>query len=173
MYLDSARKFLESRDTSAAARMFGLAAPILREHATLSTSTAQDPLRTSAGELDSLAAAIRAGQVVTSDAYTSVLIRLNLTEAEHHRSLAAAALVAGDTMLAGEELVMSADHFDRALRDRGPVPSQIATLIDEALKLGTAMHRAEAFAASDVDARLTALGRSIQTARAGGPVISK
>ena len=172
VYLDSARHWLGSTDTSGLARMFGLAAPMLREHADMPTSAAKLQLRASADELDRLVERMRAGQLVTSGEYLPVLIRLNLSEAEHHRSQAAVAWVNHDTVTAGEDLLMAADHLDRAVRDaRGAPEGLTATMIAEAQKLGAAMHRGEAFSAAEVDSKLIALNAAIQAER--GPKVSK
>lgn len=90
-YIDSAYAWMASRGYSDAERVLRLAPPLLREHADMPTSAAKLELRAGAMALDSLVARFGAGAIPPVEDLRAVTVRINLAEAEHHRSQAAVA----------------------------------------------------------------------------------
>jgi hypothetical protein len=117
--LDAARRLLMRDDTTVAAAELRLAAEFFRRHADAAPGPAADDLRLVASLLQVLATDVAAGRVRDPAMLDSLYVLVQTAEAEYHRSIAVERWAAHDTVTTGEELVMAADHFERALRDSG------------------------------------------------------
>jgi hypothetical protein len=120
-YLDSARVFFLASDFEPAADALVGAIAINREHAASAAEPARTALLRSATELEALASRMmdrRVGSVAPMD---SAFARLHLAEVQLHCTRAEdewAQRQAGST---AAEMLMLADHFERAARDVGYV----------------------------------------------------
>ena len=157
--LDSVRMIVEFTRPGDAAVPLRRAAALLYEHAGIPASAAKSQLRLSAEELDGLADRLEAGDTLAATrAIDAAIRRVNVVEAEHHHSLAIAAWARRDTLGTGDELVMTADHLDRALRDVNPaLTPQWKTLLGHTYELGTAMIDGAALNTMDIGSTLSRL----------------
>jgi hypothetical protein len=162
-YIDSAYAWMASRDAVAAARVLGEAPVLLREHANMPTSAATRELRAGALALDSVIARMNAGVLPPVEDFRATTVRINLAEAEHHRSQAAIAWAKEDMRAVGAEMVMAADHLDRATRDAPATrTADVTRLLERAYTLGGALGKGSSSSNAEVTAVLTELARAIR-----------
>lgn len=116
---DRARAALVREDYAESARHLEDAAAFMRSHADEAEIGAIAALQGSAKELEVLAQRLAGGEPPTTRALDRVFANANRAEAQHHLTRAIAALSDSDHRRAGEELLWSVDHFERAARDLG------------------------------------------------------
>lgn len=116
-YLDAARQAYLANDPTFAAPPLRAAAEVNRRHAANAAEPAASSLRQSAEELEDLASRVLDHGLSSVAPMDSAFARLHLAEAELHCLGAEAAWAARRPGTAGAEMLMLADHFERAARD--------------------------------------------------------
>ena len=132
-YLDIAREAFLANDERFAAPRLRAAADITRRHAADATEPAASALRRSADELEAMATRMMDDGLSSVAPLDSAFARLHLAEAQYHCLRAEAAWGSRQPGLTGAEMLMLADHFERAARDVGyrltpPVTATLSTL---------------------------------------------
>jgi hypothetical protein len=115
---DRARAALQQRDFATAKTELGNAAAFMRSQAQEAQGDARPALERAAAEFDTLSAQLSKGNVQVR-MLDRAFARANRAEAEHHLLRAKDAVAKQDNARAGEELTMSVDHLERALKDAG------------------------------------------------------
>ena len=115
--LDSARVAFIRKDYEGCITRLAEAAAFFREHSRVAERDARPALDAAAEEVETFLANVAKGRDRTVRDLDRVSAQANSAEAEMHLSNAQAAMIAGDSVRAGEELVMSIDHLERAARD--------------------------------------------------------
>lgn len=130
--LDSARVALVAGDTAAAIRLLHRAAAFLVIQATDPPSGGSYTLLSASSALDSLAGDIRRRGVRDTARLAWYSALVNVAEAERHEALAGVAWSTRSEQSVSDELLMAADHMERAAADaRLPLPlSALSTLED-------------------------------------------
>jgi hypothetical protein len=116
---DRARAALLRRDFAASARELARASALIDTHAGEAELGAVAALQGAAKEIAVLAQRLERGEAQTPRNFDRVVANANRAEAQHHLTRADAARAKRDYRLAGEELLMSIDHLERAARDLG------------------------------------------------------
>ena len=115
--LDSARAALSGGDTATAIRLLHRAAAFLVIQATEPPTGGTYMLLAASSALDSLAGDIRRTGLRDSTRLAAYSARVNLAEAERHETLAGVAWSTRSKESAADELLMAADHLERAATD--------------------------------------------------------
>jgi hypothetical protein len=138
--LDRARAAFEQKQFDAMRAELANAAEFLRLEARQAQGEAGEPLRPVAAELDSLAHRVAAGDLPTATLVDRVFVNANRAEARYHLLRAGDAIATGDNDRAGEELMMSVDHLERAAKDAGRLADvSVRTAIGDARSLAGEM----------------------------------
>jgi len=114
---DGARAALVRKDFEGAATALSDAATFYEVEARTAPLDAKPALDRAGEALDSVAARVAHGEIRTPDALDRVFVNAHGAESWLHLTRAHAALLKRDNVRAGEELVMSVDHLERAARD--------------------------------------------------------
>ena len=130
--LDSARAALVSGDTATAIRQLHRAAAFLVIQATDPPSGGSYTLLSASSALDSLAGDIRRRGVRDTARLVRLSALVNVAEAERHEALASVAWATRSEQSVSDELLMAADHMERAAADARLTlpPSALSTLED-------------------------------------------
>jgi hypothetical protein len=160
--LDSARADLARGEFDLAAPPLRHAAAFFRMHATSPRGSGSSAMLVSATSLDDLARDLEGGKTTTIGRLDTLSARANLAEAEYHRSLAAVAWTTQAKESVADELVMAADHFERAAHDAGlPITSTQRELLREVRHVAAELSARPAPALTDFDEPIAALGSEI------------
>jgi hypothetical protein len=116
-WFDTAREAVSRKDFEGAATALTDAATFLQAEARDAGSGVGQALERVAEELDLIAVRVAHGEVHAPDVLDSVFARAHTAEASLHLLRGHAAMVKRDKIGAGEELVMSIDHLERAAKD--------------------------------------------------------
>jgi len=114
---DAAREALVQKDFESAAAALSDAATFIQAEARTAGVDAKRALERSAEEIDLIAVRVAHGEIHAPDALDRVYAAAHAAEALHHLYRAHTAMLKRDNVRAGEELVMSADHLERAAKD--------------------------------------------------------
>jgi hypothetical protein len=114
---DRARAAVLAKDFATSARELAEASAFLRTHAEEAELGAIAALQGASKELEMVAQRLARGESQTVRTLDRVFANANRAEAQHHLTRAVAAMQDRDYRRAGEELVMSIDHLERAARD--------------------------------------------------------
>ncbi|MEO5870727.1 MAG: hypothetical protein ABIT91_12815 [Gemmatimonadaceae bacterium] len=115
-----------------------------------------------ATSLDDLARDLEGGNKTTVGRLDALSARASLAEAEYHRSLAAVAWATQAKESVADELVMAADHLERAALDAGlPITSTQRDLLRELRSVAAELSARPAPALIDLNEPLAALGSEI------------
>ena len=114
---DNARDAVARKDFEGAATALSDAATFFQREARDAQPDMKQALDGTSEELDSLAVRAAHGELRTVDALDHVFARAHAAEASLHLLRAHAATIKRDKVRAGEELVMSVDHLERAMKD--------------------------------------------------------
>lgn len=114
---DTARAALARADFERAAIAMTDAATFIQDEARTAHADATQALERSAEQLDSLAVLVANREVRSPAALDRVFATTHCAEATLHLHRAHAAMVTRDNVRAGEELLMSIDHLERAAKD--------------------------------------------------------
>lgn len=117
--LEAARAFFLGDDMARAAVQLKAAADIDRSHAAAAVEPARTALMQSATELDDLAARVAERGLSAVTPMDTAFARLHLAEVQLHCTRAKAAWENTRAGATAAELLMIADHFERAARDVG------------------------------------------------------
>lgn len=115
--IEAARAFFLADDMTRAAAQLTAAAHISRNHAATAVDPARTALLQSARELDDLAARVAERGLTAVPSMDTAFARLHLAEVQQHCLRAKAAWENGRAGATAGELLMIADHFERASRD--------------------------------------------------------
>ena len=160
--LDSARTAYLADNCTAAAKELRDAAAFTLAQADSATGAAKDALASSAAELDRLSTRVTRGAVTSVKTLDSVFARTHLAEARYHHERAVVAWRGPSGAQAGAELIMLADHLDRAISDAGQVASDSSKkAIADARALGSKLAQGAAVLPADVQATLAVMGREV------------
>jgi hypothetical protein len=114
---DAARAALETSRYAAAEAALTEAATFFRTEARTAHTDAREPLERIAVELDALAKNVALGEVRTPTVLDRTFARAHAAEASLHLLRAHAAMVRRANVHAGEELLITVDHIERAAQD--------------------------------------------------------
>jgi len=160
--LDSARAAYVAGNCTVAAKGLRDAATFSLAQADSATGAAKDALASSAAELERLSTRVTRGAVTSVKTLDSVFARTHMAEAWYHQQRAVVAWRGPNGAQAGAELIMVADHLDRAMADAGRVESESAkTAIADARALGSKLAQGIAVQPADVAATFTAVEREV------------
>lgn len=152
---DAARAALVRKNYKEAATALSDAAGFIRAEAGISDVETRKALDRAGDELDSLAGRVARAEVRSAATLDRVVARAHGAEASLHLLNAHAAMVKRDHVRAGEELMMSIDHLERAAKDaRLPTDSVLQAAIADTRSLANEMVRGME-AVPDEAARLT------------------
>lgn len=130
--LDSARHALSTGDSATAIRLLHRAAAFLVIQATEPPGGGTYMLLSASSALDSLAGSIRRDGIRDTALFAGYSARVNLAEAERHESLAGVAWSTRSEESVADELLMAADHLERAATDaRLPLPQSALAAIED------------------------------------------
>lgn len=115
---DRARAALQRKDFTAATTELANAAAFMRGQAQDAQADARPALERAAATFDTLAIQVTTGNV-QAKTLDRAFASANRAEAQHHLLRAKDAVEKNDNARAGEELTMSVDHLERALKDAG------------------------------------------------------
>ena len=115
--IDSASTLLHAGDTALALSLLHRSAAFLLVEANAPPTCGTDNLLRSADSLDHLAGQLARGEIRTSEALRHLSALLNLAEAERHAGLASVAWSTCSKKSVADELLMTADHVERASMD--------------------------------------------------------
>lgn len=115
---DRARAALQTKDFATAKTELTDAAAFMRTQAQEAEGDARSALERAAAGFDTLVAQVSSGNVRPA-MLDRAFARANRAEAEHHLLRAKDAVAKQDNARAGEELTMSVDHLERAMKDAG------------------------------------------------------
>ena len=118
-FFDSARASFILKHRVAASKNLRDAAAFTRQQSDSAAGLDKDALAKSAKELDRLATGIANGTVRSVKTLDNALARAQLAEAQYHYTRMLRAWNRHDAGVAGAELTMSIDHFDRGASDAG------------------------------------------------------
>lgn len=138
------------------------AAQFTRRQVDSSTGAARAQLTASAEELERLAARANKNAAKSPKSLDYAFARNQVAEAQLHSELASAAFAGGKAAAAGAELIMVADHFERAFADAGQTPPDAARkAIDDARALGMKMTQGASVPAAEVETTFSAVTKEI------------
>jgi hypothetical protein len=162
-YLDNARAGFIAKKRTVASEALRDAAAFTRRQADSATGAAKDALTRSADELDRLATQVAKSTVKSVKTLDHAFARTQLAEAQFHHERAAAAWGAAQAGVAGAELIMVTDHFERAIADAGQSASQpLDQAIADARALGSKLMQGGTVVPADVESTLTMLDSEIR-----------
>lgn len=115
---DRARAALQQKDFTTAKTELSSAAAFMRTHAQDALADAKPALERAAAAFDTLATQVSTGNI-QAKTLDRAFASANRAEAEYHLLRAKDAVAKTDNARAGEELTMSVDHLERAMKDAG------------------------------------------------------
>lgn len=138
--LDSASGRLSAGETAGAAALLNRAAAFYLVQASSPPSGGTAGLLIAAESLDVIASRLRHGAAVSPEELRMLSARANLAEAERHGALASVAWCTRSKASAGDQLLMAADHVERAATDGGiTTPYRMHRLLAEMRGLAAAL----------------------------------
>ena len=141
-WLDAAREGLVLRKFEDAAIALSDAATFLYAEARAAPGDAEPALERAAEQLDSLAGVVAHGGVPAPGALDRVYANVHAAEALLHLLRANQSMMRRESVRAGEELMMSIDHLERAAKDaRVQTDSTVQTAIADTRSLAGEMMR--------------------------------
>jgi hypothetical protein len=114
---DAARDAFVRKDLESAATALSDAATFIRTEARAAGGDGAQALDRSADEFDLIAVRVAHGEIHAPDALNRAFAHAHAAEALHHLLRAHASVLKRDNVRAGEELLMSVDHLERAAND--------------------------------------------------------
>jgi hypothetical protein len=161
-YLDAARNAFMASDGGAASRALRDAAAFTRSQADSATEPAKTALAASADELDGLAARVSRGVVKTVKSLDYAFARTQFAEAQLHCTRALDAWKKANAGATSAEIVMLADHFERAAADAGqPLSASAQQAVATARSVAKRLTQAANVPQTDVEAALAAMDKEI------------
>lgn len=164
VYFDSARAAFLAKRATIASKEITRAAAVTRAQADSASGVAKTALRSSAAELARLATRVTRNRVKSVKTLDYTFARTQLAEAQFHHERAVAAFRGTRTAAAGAELIMAADHFERAIVDAGQTASEPAQkAIADARRIASKLTSGALLVPADVESALATLGREVRS----------
>ena len=116
-YFDDTRAALAAKESEKARTSLLAAARFLHHQADSRTGEVREHLRSVARDIDTLAATVARQREVSMRRLDHAFARANLAESDRHLGRVATAWTGKDTARAADELLMAADHLERAAKD--------------------------------------------------------
>jgi hypothetical protein len=139
---DAARTAFLRRDSEECITRLAEAAAFFRAQARAAKPDAKSAMASAAEELETFLANVANGHDRTAKDLDRVYAQAHAAESGLHLSRARVAMASADTVRAGEELLMSVDHLERATRDaHRPATRAVRTAIAAARSLATRLIR--------------------------------
>jgi hypothetical protein len=161
--LDAARAALIRKDADACITSLAEAAAFFRNQARTDAPEVRPVLSEAAEEMETLAANIVNGRARTPRDFDRAFARANAAEATQHLAHARAALAERDDVRAGEELIMVADHLERAAKDAKARNDRVVqTAIADARTIGSEMMRGTRAAPDETNKVTVEIERAIR-----------
>jgi hypothetical protein len=137
---DAARSAFLRKDSEECITRLAEAAAFFRTQARAAKPDAKPALETAAEEIETFLANVANGYDRTAKDLDRVYAQAHAAESGLHLSRARAAMAGDDNVRAGEELLMSIDHLERAARDaRRPRDPAVRSAVADARSLATEM----------------------------------
>lgn len=157
-YLDSAMaSFTAKRDTSAA-KFIRAAAAFTRDQSEAAAEPAKAALIASANEMSDLAVRVEQGKVSTKGTLRYPFARMHLAEAQLHCTQAIEAWKQAQPGATSAEMVMLADHFERAAADAAlSLDAPTRQSLAGARAIAAKLDKGDQVPGAEVDAALTGL----------------
>jgi hypothetical protein len=163
-YLDSARAAFVAKNGAAASKVLHDAATFTRQQADSATGTVKDALAGSADELERLASRAAKGTIASVKTLDYAFARTQLAEAQLHCTRALDAWHATNAAATGVEIVMLADHFERATADAGQTLTAAAqTTLTTARSLAGKLTQGVTVVPADVESALAAMDKEVHS----------
>ena len=161
-YLDAARSAFVAKDRGAASRGLRDAAAFTRSQADSATDPAKNALVASADELNRLATRVSKGAVKTVKTLDHASARTQLAEAQLHCTRALGAWQKTNAGATSAEIVMLADHFERAAADAGePLSASAQQAVAAARSLAGKLTQVANVPQAQVEAVLAAMDKEV------------
>jgi hypothetical protein len=162
-YLDSARAGFVAKNSAVASKELRDAAGFTRGQADSATGAAKKALANSADELDRLATQVTKGAVKSVKTLDYAFSRTQLAESQYHHERAVAAWRGTKAAAAGAELVMVADHFERAIADAGQTASESAKkAVADTRALAAKLMQGTTVVPADVESTFAAMDKEVR-----------
>jgi hypothetical protein len=140
--LDSASSLLGKADAAQVAALLDTAAAFFRVQAKSPPSAGTTELLATADSLQAVSVRLGRGRAVNSSELRALSARANLAEAERHGALASVAWSTQSRESVADELLMAADHVERAAVDGGiAMPREMRGLLSEMRELAAQVPR--------------------------------
>jgi hypothetical protein len=138
--LDSARSAFVRKDYEGCITQLAAAAAYFRARSRTAEADARPALSEAAEEIETFLANVAKRRERSPRDLDRVYAQAHAAESGMHLSHAETAMAAGDSVRAGEELVMSIDHLERAARDaRRPSDAVVRRAVADTRPLATKM----------------------------------
>ena len=175
--LDSARSAFVRRDYEGCITRLAEAAAYFREQARVAPLDARSSLDAAAEEIETFLANVANGRDRSTKDLDRVYAQAHAAESGMHLAHARTAMAAGDSVRAGEELVMSIDHLERAARDaRRPRDAAVRRAVTDTRAVATAMIEGTSAvpdevtrASREIEAAIRRIAASIEVPRLVAP----
>jgi hypothetical protein len=162
-FFDSARASFMLKHRTAASKSLRDAAAFTRQQSDSAAGLDKDAFLTSAKELDRMAAGVTNGTVRSVKTLDNAIARAQLAEAQYHYTRMIAAWNRHDAGVAGAELTMSIDHFDRGVSDAGlHLAATTQATLAEVRTLTAEMTKGAILNAADVEKTLSLFDNELQ-----------
>jgi len=163
-YFEAARNAFVAKNRRAARKSLSDAASFTRDQANNATEPAKKALTESADELNRLATRVSNGSVQTVKTLDYAFARAQLAEAQLHCTRALDAWKNANAGTTAAEMVMLADHFERAAADAGkPLSASAQQAVGTARSLAERLTRAGNVPQADVEASLGTMDKEVHT----------
>jgi hypothetical protein len=162
MYLDSGRTSFVGRRNAAASKALHDAASFTRRQSDSASGEVKKALASSADELEHLATRVTKGTVKSAKSLDYAFARTQLAEAQYHYARAVAEWHATNTAAAGAEIVMVADHFERAAADASlPISDSVRNAVNNTRALGARLTQGASLVPAEVEWTMGAMKKEI------------
>ena len=163
-YLDTARRAFLTKDHAVTSKGLRDAASFTRGQADSAIEPAKKALMASADELDRLAARVSKGAVKTVKALDNAFARTQLAEAQLHCTRALDAWKNKNAGATSAEIVMLADHFERAAADMGqPLGTSAQQAVATARSVSRNLTQVAKVPQADVEAALATMDTEVHS----------
>ena len=173
--LEAARDFYLAGDVDRAAAQLRAAAQIDRDHASAALEPARAALLGSARELDGLSVRVAERGLSTVTPMDSAFARLHLAEVQLHCTRAESAWGRHQAGATAAELLMIADHFERAARDvRYTMPAAAVEDVARLRTMAALLSQTGMTKSSAVDIALSRIDKDVHELidRVGAPSVT-
>jgi hypothetical protein len=163
VFVDGARVSFIGKHRAAAAKSLREAASFTRQQSETAAGLDKEALTKSAKELERVATGVSNGAVKSVRTLDLAIARMQMGEAQFHYSRVMAAWNKSDAGVAGAELTMAIDHFDRGVGSAGlRLDAETQAAANDIHTLASEMISGAILTAADVEKTLTTFDNELQ-----------